>query len=88
MSKIRIQCNVEREIVEKADAYLHEMGLTRTSAINMLFHQIANTGQFPFTPSVDGDEDHLNLDNDEIPYVAVSANEPKSEWLAKLEQKK
>lgn len=50
--KIKIQANVDVDVVQKAEQYLHMMGISRTMAINMLYHQIANTGEFPFVPQL------------------------------------
>lgn len=85
MCKMKIQCNVHIAVMKKADQYLHDMGLNRTTAINMLFHQIANTGQFPFVPSLDRNQ---QLDDDlDVPYVAVGRNEATPQWIKDLEDK-
>lgn len=50
--KTKIQVSLDSELVQNAERKLSCYGMTRTSALNMFYHAIANSDKFPFTPKL------------------------------------
>lgn len=46
-TKKRIQVKVDKDVAEKATSILDSLGLTTTSAVNLLFRRIVATKSFP-----------------------------------------
>lgn len=45
---IKVQANVNQDVVERVNAVLKSIGQSPTSVINSLYHAIDNTGKIPF----------------------------------------
>ncbi|GFI60780.1 hypothetical protein IMSAG044_01676 [Lactobacillaceae bacterium] len=47
-STIKVQANVNKEVVKRVNTVLKSIGQSPTSIINSLYHAIDNTGKVPF----------------------------------------
>lgn len=54
--KKRVQVQIDKSLAEDTEAVLNELGLTPTTAINMLYKQIVANGALPFKPSLNETE--------------------------------
>ena len=50
--KTKIQVSLDSELVQNAERKLAQYGMTRSSALSVFYHAIANSDQFPFTPKL------------------------------------
>lgn len=50
--KKRVQVQIDKNLAENTEAVLSELGLTPTTAINMLYKQIVADGALPFKPTL------------------------------------
>ncbi len=45
----KLQVNIDRDLAEDAEEVINELGLTPTTVINALYHEIAATGRIPLS---------------------------------------
>ncbi|KZU18105.1 MULTISPECIES: type II toxin-antitoxin system RelB/DinJ family antitoxin [Lactobacillaceae] len=49
--KKRVRVQIDKELADKAEEILDEVGLSATTAINIFYRKVAMTDQFPFSIS-------------------------------------
>lgn len=63
-TKKKLQITVDKDVAVQAEEVLNKMGMTPSSAINIFYSQIANTGEFPFKITTKENEINTKIDAD------------------------
>lgn len=84
--KTKIQVSLDSELVQNAERKLAQYGMTRSSALNVFYHAVANSDQFPFTPklsSYDKAMDDLGkaIANSNTPIISFDSKEEVERFL-------
>ncbi|MDF7638018.1 type II toxin-antitoxin system RelB/DinJ family antitoxin [Lactobacillus sp. ESL0791] len=82
--KKRIQVQVDKDLANDTEKILNELGMTPTTAITLLYKQIAADGAFPFRPALSASEKatlQFLKETEDTPVTTFTTDEEVQDWL-------